>query len=164
MRINVRLFALVLLAAGLGASAAAPARAQESARPGKDAAQEVLQLERAWLDAYERYDAKAMDEIVADDFQITFPDGSTQGKAQVMEMVRRAPGAGAPTVKFRTENVRARVFGADTVVLSGRVVSEYTRGAETMRQEQFYTDTYVRLKGRWQVVASHLSSAPAPKR
>ena len=29
------------------------------------------------------------------------------------------------------------------------------------RQESRYTDTYVRLDGRWQVVASHLSNVKA---
>ena len=40
------------------------------------AAQEVQKLERRWLDAYEQHDDKAMSIIVADDFTITFPDGS----------------------------------------------------------------------------------------
>jgi hypothetical protein len=58
--------------------------------------------------------------------------------------------------------VVARQFG-QTVVLTGRVIGEFISGEKTSRDESLYTDTYVKLNGRWQVVASHLSSAPARK-
>ena len=121
-------------------------------------AQEVQKLERAWLDAYEQNDEKAMTAIVADDFVITFPDGSMQTKPQILAMLKAPRSAGRPTVKFHTEEVRARVYG-DTVILMGRVVSEYSRDGQVVsKQQQRYTDTYVKRNGRWQVVASHLSN------
>jgi uncharacterized protein (TIGR02246 family) len=139
------------------ALSANPARAQED----DQAAEEVRALERAWLDAYENRDAEAMDAIVAEDFTITFPDGSIETKPQLMESIRRPRGPESPSVEFRTEDVEARVYG-DTVVLIGRVVAEYSRGEETMVDESRYTDTYVKRNGRWQVVASHLSNVPEP--
>jgi len=46
------------------------------------------------------------------------------------------------------------------VILTGRVVTEYQRdGQTTSKEEQRYTDTWVKRNGRWQVVASHLSNA-----
>jgi ketosteroid isomerase-like protein len=61
-------------------------------------------------------------------------------------------------MKFHTEGVQARAYG-DTVILTGRVVTEYQRDGQTMsKEQQRYTDTYVRRNGRWQVVASHLSN------
>ena len=123
-----------------------------------DAVQEVQKLERAWLDAYEQLDEKAMNSIVADDFTITFPNGSMQTKAQIMASLKRPRSSDRPTMKFHTEEVQGRAYG-DTVILSGRVVTEYQRdGQTTSKEEQRYTDTYVKLKGRWQVVASHLSN------
>src|ERR1044071_5667844 len=77
-------------------------------------ADEVRKLERAWLDAYEQSDAKAMDAIVAEDFTITFPDGSIQTKKQIMSSINQPRPANAPTNKFYTEEVQARVYG-DTV-------------------------------------------------
>ena len=124
-----------------------------------DPVQAVQKLERAWLDAYEQLDEKAMDAIVADDFTITFPNGSMQTKAQIMASLKRPRSSDRPTMKFHTEEVQGRAYG-DTVILSGRVVTEYQRdGQTTSKEEQRYTDTYVKLKGRWQVVASHLSNA-----
>ena len=123
-----------------------------------EAGEAAQKLERAWLDAYEQHDEKAMDAIVADGFTITFPDGSRQTKAQIIASLKRPRREGGPVMKFSTEEVQARVYG-DTVILIGRVITEYQRGGQTTsKEQQRYTDTYVKRNGRWQVVASHLSS------
>jgi uncharacterized protein (TIGR02246 family) len=124
----------------------------------------VQKLERAWLDAYEQNDEKAMTAILADDFVITFPDGSTQTKPQILAMIKMPGAAGRPTPKFYTEEVRPRVYG-DTVILIGRVVTEWRRDGQAIsKEQQRYTDTYVKRNGRWQVVASHLSNDNATKK
>jgi uncharacterized protein (TIGR02246 family) len=134
-----------------------------SAPVANDAISEVRALERAWLDAYEKRDAAAMNRIVADDFSIAYGDGSTQSKADVIAALERA--AGQPAPKFTTEDVRARAYG-DTVILTGRVITERARPDGTSsRRAARYTDTYVRRNGQWQVASSHLGSntdAPAP--
>jgi uncharacterized protein (TIGR02246 family) len=122
--------------------------------------QEVRKLERSWLDAYEQNDSKAMNEIVADDFVITFPDGSRQTKPQILDSLKM-PRNPSNSLKFYTEDVQSRVYG-DTVILSGRVITEYMRDGKTAKEASSYTDTYVRRKGRWQVVASHLSNVSKP--
>lgn len=120
--------------------------------------EQVRRLERAWLDAYEKHDVKAMNEIVADDFVITFPDGSMQTKAQIVAMIKAPRQPGRRTPKFHTEDVQTRVY-YNTVILMGRVVTEWQRDGETQsKEQQRYTDTYVKRNGRWQVVASHLSN------
>ncbi len=120
------------------------------------AADEVKRLEREWLDAYQNHDAAAMDRIVADDFTITFPDGTIQTKPQLIEQVRAPRNPNQPEPKFLTQNVRWRAYG-DTVILVGTVITEVRRGDEVVREQSLYTDTYVKRDGRWQVVASHLS-------
>jgi len=142
--------ALVFAAGHAAARQAGPSNAE----------QEVRRLEREWLDAYEKNDAAAMDRIVAEGFTITFPNGSVQTKAQLMAMIR-APRKGAPP-KFHTESVESRAYG-DTVILTGRVVGEFQQDGKTVRDVSRYTDTYVKTRGRWQVVASHLSSAEQPR-
>jgi ketosteroid isomerase-like protein len=154
-----RMTALVLLL--VAACAAAPAGLAGQAKLTR-AEEEVRRLEREWLDAYEQHDAAAMERIVADDFTITFPNGATQTKPQLMAMVKTPPRAGQPRMRFYTEGVRSRAYG-DTVILTGRVVAEYERGGKTVKEQSRYTDTYVRLNGRWRVVASHLSNVEEPK-
>ena len=128
----------------------------------QDAASEVQKLERRWLDAYEKLDDKAMDLIVADDFMITFPDGTMQNKAQVIASLKPQTRPSPSTTKFLTEGVQARVYG-DTVILTGVVISEWFReGKSAGKSAMRYTDTYVKRNGKWQVVASHLSGSKKP--
>lgn len=129
-----------------------------SALPQENAVESVQKLERAWLDAYEQHDQKAMEAIVADDFTITFPDGSMQTKPQIMSSIKSPRRPGGPSMKFRTEKVEPRSYG-DVVILVGFVITEYQRdGQAASETRQRYTDTYVKRNGRWQVVASHLSN------
>ena len=120
--------------------------------------QDVQKLERAWLDAYEQNDAKAMDAIVADDFTITFADGGMQTKPQIIAALKTPRKTAGSSMKFRTEEVQPRAYG-DVVILVGIVVTEYQRDGKTVSERrERYTDTYVKRNGHWQVVASHLSN------
>ncbi len=138
--------------------------AQQGPRPNfTKAEEEVRKLERQWLDAYEQNNAEAMDRIVADDFAITFPNGAIQTKPQLMTMIKAPRRTSQPRMKFFTEDVQSRTYG-DTVILMGRVITEYERDGKTVKEQSRYTDTYVRRKGRWQVVASHLSNVAEAKK
>ena len=125
------------------------------------AEEEVRKLERQWLDAYEQFDTNMMTKIVADDFVITFPNGIQQTKPDIMNMIK-TPSSG-PRMRFYTEEVKSRAYG-DTVILSGKVVTEYVRDGKQVQEKSRYTDTYVKRNGRWQVVASHLSNVEEPKK
>lgn len=127
------------------------------------AEEEVRKLERQWLDAYEQNNAEAMDRIVADDFTITFPNGGIQTKPQLMTMIRAPRRAGQPRMRFSTEDVRSRAYG-ETVILMGRIITEYERNGKPVKEQSRYTDTYVKRNGRWQVVASHLSNVEETKK
>jgi uncharacterized protein (TIGR02246 family) len=122
-----------------------------------DAEKEVRNLERAWLNAYETHDAKAMDEIVGDEFFIVFRDGRKQTKPELMAQIKRPITNPNRTQKFRTEDVKAKVDG-NTVVLTGRVITELIQdGKIASTSEDAYVDTYVKRNGRWQVIESHLT-------
>ncbi len=148
---------LIVISCGLS-----PARQVQQPKLTK-AEEEVRKLERQWLDAYEQNNSEAMDRIVADDFTITFPNGGIQTKPQIMAMVKAPRRAGQPQMRFSTEDVQSRAYG-DTVILIGRVVTEYERDGKTVKEQSRYTDTYVQRKGRWQVVASHLSNVKEAKK
>lgn len=123
--------------------------AQQTQQPKlTKAEEEVRKLEREWLDAYEQNDGGAMGRIVADDLTITFPNGAMQTKPQLMALVKAPRRAGQPRMRFYTEAVRSRSYGG-TVILTGRVVTEYDRDGQTVREQSRYTDTYVLRKGRW---------------
>jgi len=134
-----------------------PALAQRPTAATSEAA--VRKLERAWLDAYEQHDDVAMAEIVASDFIITYPDGTTLDKVGTLNQISGPARAGMGPW-FRTEEVRARVFG-DAVILNGILLTESAQAGGPPARRNRYTDIYVRRNGRWQVVASHLSNLRA---
>jgi ketosteroid isomerase-like protein len=154
---------IIILVALLAVSCGLALAQQERPAGITKAEVEVRGLERQWLDAYEQKNAEAMDRIVADDFTITFPNGMIQTKPEIMAMIKAPRRATQPRMKFFTEDVQSRAYG-DTVILIGRVVTEYERDGKTVREQSRYTDTYVQLKGRWQVVASHLSNVPETRK
>jgi ketosteroid isomerase-like protein len=128
--------------------------------------QELLKLERDWLDAYTKRDVAAMDRIEADDFMITFPDSSVRTKADEIANLKKPAPEGQPPI-FMTADTKVRVYG-DTAVLTGKVIMKGTYAEGPKKGQDYniqsrYTDVYVKRNGRWQVVASHLTGLPAPQ-
>lgn len=159
MPVVMKIRGLIAPAPPSASSTGAPSQAIPSqSSPVSQAEQEVRKLEREWLDAYEQHDAVAMNRIIADDFTLT-NNGTVQTKADVMKMIGSPRPPGAPSFKFSTEDVQARVNG-NTVILSGRVLQKGERNGQPMMMQSRYTDTYVKQQGRWQVVSSELTRLP----
>ena len=125
-------------------------------QPLSQAEQEVRKLEREWLDAYEKRDAEAMNRIVADDFKLTFSDGTVRTKADILAQLKSARDSGQPSSKLSTEDTQSRIEG-DTVILTGRYIQRMERGGEARTMQMSYTDTYAKRQGGWQVIASQLT-------
>lgn len=148
---------LVLLAAVAAAQSKGGLKAPPAltATPDPQAEAELRQLERAWLDAYDNNDAAAMESILADGFVITYGDGKMLDKKQVIAGLK--PGAPKnPDAQQYTEDSTVRIYG-DTAVITGRYIYKQRKGDKETVSQSRYTDTYIKLKGRWQVVASHLA-------
>ncbi|HEX8091816.1 MAG TPA: DUF4440 domain-containing protein [Blastocatellia bacterium] len=136
-----------------------PGKPNESKTPAAGASateQELLKVERAWLDAYLNRDVAAMEQIESDDFTITHADGQVITKAQEIANLKKAP-ARDSSISFGTENTKVRFYG-DTAILTGVFVYKGKDSTERSR----YTDVYVKRNGRWQVVASHLTRLAPP--
>lgn len=119
--------------------------------------EELRAVERAWLDAYEQNDVDAMRRIVADDFIITYESGQQLNRAQTIASLNPARGDD-PNTRMFTEDDTVRFFGETVAVITGMFVHEVTDAEGNVRRsESLYTDTYMVLDGRWQVIASHLS-------
>jgi ketosteroid isomerase-like protein len=121
--------------------------------------QEVKRREREWLDAYERQDAQAMDNILTADFKITHPDGGLQTKADVIAQLKHGKESGQASAKFSTEEVQSRIEG-NAVILTGRLVMRSDREGRARLMQARYTDRYEKRQGRWQVVSSVMTSLP----
>jgi ketosteroid isomerase-like protein len=136
-----------------------PAPAPSTASPVE---QELLKLEREWLDAYIKRDQAAMERIEADDFVITFPNGQMSNKAQQVAELKRPAPAGPPP-QFYTEETKMRMIGDDVAILTGIFVAKYQAGGKEVVEKSRYTDVWAKRGGRWQVVSSHLSNLASPQ-
>jgi RNA polymerase sigma factor (sigma-70 family) len=159
-RFTIVAAALLLIATGSAAlfgQAAAPkaagggvgltpasAAAKTGAAPANDDRIDLEMLERAWTDALNRRDAAVVGRILADDFEGIDPSGSTFTKASYLVHLKN----GGLASGVALDAVKVRLFD-DT----GVVVSEL-KSSPSPRYERA-TKVYVKLRGRWQCVASH---------
>lgn len=123
--------------------------------------QELLKLDREWLDAYEKGDAAAIGRIEADDFTITYADGQMLTKAQDMEAVSKSNPAGA-ALKLSTEETKVRVY-ENTAVITGILIQKMMRDGKEVTVRERYTDVWAKRQGRWQAVATALTTIPQPQ-
>jgi hypothetical protein len=146
-----RVFALLAFVASV--LTASPTAAQPVPSPDTARAQ-LDRAERAWLDAYVENDREAMARFLADGFTITYPGGRVLTRDSVIATLTPEEGTDDAPVHY-TENRTIRLYGR-TAILRGIYVSP--GGEEEPDRRARYTDTWMWIDGRWQVVASHLSA------
>jgi ketosteroid isomerase-like protein len=143
-------FGLCLLSAILLSSwAATPSHTQEK----PDAVSEVLALEAKWNDAYKQRDFVTLNSLLADDFVITVENGSTYSKSGYIAEAS----SGTTRVEISTmSDLKVRMHG-NTAVVTGAYHEKSTTNGKLYDYHDRLTDIWVKIGGRWQLVASHYS-------
>lgn len=118
--------------------------------------QTLIDLQIAWMDAWQRQDRTAIEAILAPEFTLT--------SARTDQIVDRAGWLGlldrVKNVSFEYTDFRIDVFG-DAAVVRSRM-SQVARVDDQPWDATFMlTDVWIRRGGRWQVVARHSSTPPA---
>jgi ketosteroid isomerase-like protein len=143
-RLLVVLIAPIFCVALQAQTRAKRARAAGNKPAAVNVEQELKKVEQQWLDAYLRHDPDTMARIEADDFTITYPDGSIRTKAQDVEAQRNAAKQSArPPQTSATEDEHIRVYG-NTAVLTGIFVSIGSGQNPNAVFRSRFTDVYVR--------------------
>jgi ketosteroid isomerase-like protein len=118
----------------------------------------VLRLDRELLEARRqatRGVTTTLNRILADDFIATSLRGRTANKAQYIKYSAR------PNLSFRnfrTDEVKARIYG-DAAVVTGRTTVRGRDQGEEFNTRFRYTRVYVKRGGQWQIVTSHLTTS-----
>ena len=129
-------------------------------------AEEIKRLDREWL--IESYtstnDMSAFDRIVADDFMITHSRGKVLNKAQKRADIissHSTSSARSPEFIFKIEDssTLVRVY-KDVAVSTGYIIEKYPYQGKQVNDRVYFTNTYLKRDGRWQVVASQLTRVP----
>ena len=104
-------------------------------------------LNRDYVASVQKGDVKRFEEILADDFMCSNPDGSLLDKAEYLKLMAQPvtiSGLGA-------ENVRIRLLG-DFAIIHARF--NY-RSADGKQRRGRYTDNWARRDGTWVAVLAH---------
>ena len=144
---------------------------QTTGRPPSRAArvaEEIRRLERAWLvESYNSGNSMAdYDRIVADDFTITHSNGRLLNKAEKRaDIVASHNPNPSPGTVFRIDDASVRVRVYDGAAIStGYIIEKYAYQGRDIDDRVHFTNTYLRRRGRWQVVASQLTRVHQPPR
>jgi len=116
------------------------------------AEQEVLRVEREYIQANLDADTDVLREILADEFSIRTRWGRLTNKAERLELLED------PLFAFesiRTDNVRAEVTG-DTAVVTGNVHIRSRNGVRESGGSYRYSREYEKRDGRWRIVTVYL--------
>lgn len=113
----------------------------------------ILASEDKWNAAYKRGDIVTMESLLSDDFIITLEDGSTFSKSGYIAH------NGDPTLRIETtemSGLSVRMHGG-TAVVTGAYHEKSTSKGKPYEYRDRFTDVWMKLNGRWQVIASHYS-------
>ena len=127
---------------------AAPLLAQES-----DAAT-VRKLEEKWADSYKHRQIDILSSLLAEDFIITVEDGNTYSKAGYISH-SADPSTHVQVSEFA--DMKVRVHG-NTAIVIGAYHERGDSGGKPYDYRDRFTDVWMKVGGKWQVVASQYST------
>jgi ketosteroid isomerase-like protein len=125
---------------------------------------ELTKLLKEFLDGASRNDAAMHDRFWAEDLIYTGSSGRRRSKAEVMRDVRSAPAPkpGDPTTTFTAEDIRIQQYG-DTAIVAFRLVGTTKSGEKPEVSSYLNTGTFLKRKGKWQVVSWQATKVPRPE-
>jgi ketosteroid isomerase-like protein len=106
-------------------------------------------LNRDYIQSVQDGDVQRFEEILADDFLCSNPDGSLVDKNQFLVQTARRVTIGG----LRAEDVTVRIIG-DVAIIHAR--TSYTT-ADGERRNGRYTDVWARRDGTWLAVSAHVT-------
>jgi ketosteroid isomerase-like protein len=106
-------------------------------------------LNREYIRSVQEGDVKRFEEILADDFLCSNPDGSLVDKRQFLEQTARPVTISGLAI----DDVRIRLLG-DVALIHAR--TSYKTAAGEQRNGR-YTDVWARRGGRWLAVSAHVT-------
>lgn len=144
MPIRSALTLAVCLAAGLAVSSAVPENSDAS---------NIRALELKWTESYKQRQVQILSSLLADDFVITVEDGSTFSKPGYISHTAESS---VHVEVAEMSDLKVRMHG-NTAVVTG---AYHERGQSNGKGYEYHdrlTDVWMKVGGRWQVVASHYS-------
>jgi uncharacterized protein (TIGR02246 family) len=119
------------------------------------AAQEVLRLHAAIIDAWQKNDTAVLNQIIADDFAYWSFKGERRNKADLLKLVARAQASGDTDTHTEVDDPVVRVYG-DCAILTCRIIDTGKHAdGRAFKGKTADTHVFVRRDGKWVLVAEH---------
>ena len=119
----------------------------------KSDAATIRALEMKWTESYKQHSIDMLSSLLAEDFVITVEDGSTFSKAGY---ISHTADSSVKVEVAEQSDLKVRIHG-DTAIVTG---AYYERGESNGKRYEYHdrlTDAWIKIHGKWQVVASHYS-------
>jgi ketosteroid isomerase-like protein len=113
----------------------------------------IRQLDSERIQAQIHADTVALNRIYADDFIGVGPSGTVRTKPQV---ISDFTSGGLKFQSITTDDVQVRVYG-NTAVETGRSTMTGQDKKKVVPRDNRFTRVWIKLHGRWQLVANHYS-------
>ena len=109
----------------------------------------LLALNRDYIRSVQSSDVRRFDEILADDFMCSNPDGSLVDRAGFLEQTARP----VSISNLDVHDVKVRIMG-DVAIIHARTTYTRPDGAAGSGR---YTDVWARRRGSWLAVSAHVT-------
>jgi ketosteroid isomerase-like protein len=109
----------------------------------------LLELNRDYIRSVQNSDVRRFDEILADDFLCSNPDGSLIDRAAFLEQTARP----VAIRNLEARDVNVRLMGDFAIIHARTAFTRPDGGAGAGR----YTDVWARRQGRWLAVSAHVT-------
>jgi ketosteroid isomerase-like protein len=116
----------------------------------------AMAFTQAVCDAFKNGDLPALQDELATEFTLVGSDASVQDRRETLEEVR----SGEPRYEtFRNHDMSAHVYG-DAATVQGITSLKGTFHGKPFNADVRFTDTLIRMNGRWRIVVSHVTRIP----
>lgn len=119
----------------------------------KSDAATVRALELKWTESYKQHNIDILSSLLSDEFVITIEDGSIYSKAGY---ITHSADSAVHVQVAELSDLKVRLHG-DTAIVTG---AYHEKGESKGRPYEYHdrlTDVWMKIGGKWQVIASHYS-------
>jgi len=120
---------------------------------GNSTSDELEKLERQWAASAVKQDTKLIESLWSDDFELTNPVGQVAPKSMLIDKIKDGS---FKIESFEYTSMKVRSYG-ETGVVRGRLTIKATWEGSDVGGEYAFTDTFVKLDGKWREVASQVT-------
>ena len=113
----------------------------------------IVALEAKWTEAYKLRQIDILSSLLAEDFVITVEDGSTYGKSGY---ITHSADTSVRVDVAQQSNLKVRLHG-NTAIVTGAYHEKGSSKGKPYEYHDRFTDTWMKINGKWQVIASHYS-------